>query len=133
MHKLIEYTCDELKELEKKVASGQQLSSAEVQYMDLLAHAKKNLLKGEEMMGEDGYSNRGYSMRHDDMMYDDRYSNARGRTYARRDSMGRYSRMGHYSMSNDTMIEELHKLMQDAPDERTKREFQTFIDKIERM
>ena len=81
MHELINYTCEELKSLEDKVARGQKLSMSEVQYMDTLAHAKKNLLKGEEM--EEGeYSGR--------MMYDnDPYS----RNYARRrDSMGRYSR-----------------------------------------
>ena len=118
MHKLIEYTCDELKELEKKVASGQRLSSAETQYMDMLAHAKKNLLKGEEMMSEEGYSNYdGYSTR-----YDDRYSRR-----TRRDSMGRYSR-GHTAM-----VDDLHRMMADAPDERTRQEFQSFINKIERM
>ena len=82
MHELIKYTCDELKSLEDKVARGQKLSMSEVQYMDTLAHAKKNLLKGEEM--EEGeYSGR--------MMYDEEpYSR---NSYARRrDSMGRYSR-----------------------------------------
>ena len=136
MHKLIEYVCDELKDLEKKVETGQQLSMAEVEYGDKLAHFKKNLLKGEEMMEEDGYSNtgdysnRGYNYRYDDGMT--RYSRARGRMNARRDSMGRYSR-GRYSMADDEMMSELRELMQDAPDERTRKEFQTFIDKLERM
>ena len=136
MHKLIEYVCDELKDLEKKVETGQQLSMAEVEYGDKLAHFKKNLLKGEEMMEEDGYSNtgdysnRGYNYRYDDGMT--RYSRARGRMNAKRDSMGRYSR-GRYSMADDEMMSELRELMQDAPDERTRKEFQTFIDKLERM
>ena len=137
MHKLIEYVCDELKDLEKKVETGQQLSMAEVEYGDKLAHFKKNLLKGEEMMEEDGYSNtgdysnRGYSRRHDDgMTYGSRYSKARGRN-ARRDTMGRYSRG--YSMSDDEMMSELHELMQKSPDEHTKKEFQAFIERLERM
>ena len=54
-----------------------------------------------------------------------------GRRNARRDSMGRYSGDG-YSRDGG-MVEELRELMQDAPDERTRQEFQRFIDKIERM
>lgn len=133
MHKLVEYVCDELQDIEKKAEKG-QLSMSEIDYADKLAHLKKNLLKGEEMM-DDGYSNtgdysnRGYNYRYDDGMT--RYSRARGRMNARRDSMGRYSRG--YSMSDDEMMKELRELMQDAPDERTRKEFQSFIDRLERM
>lgn len=133
MHKLVDYVCDELKDIEKKAEKG-QLSMSEIDYADKLAHLKKNLLKGEEMM-DDGYSNtgdygnRGYNYRYDDDMT--RYSRARGRMNARRDSMGRYSRG--YSMSDDEMMKELRELMQDAPDERTRKEFQSFIDRLERM
>ena len=135
MHKLIDYICDELEELERKADKDGKLSMAEVQYMDTLAHAKKNLMKAEEM--DDGYSNRGYSRGryYMDGVYDDGHSYARGRN-ARRDSMGRYSRSGRYdgySMANDEMISELHRLMKDAPDEHTKREFEKFISKIESM
>lgn len=49
-----------------------------------------------------------------------------GRSYRRGYSREGYSRDG-------GMVEELRELMQDAPDERTKQEFQRFIDKIERM
>lgn len=127
MEALIRYVCEELKDIEKKAEKG-QLSMAEVDYADKLAHLKKNLLKGEEMMADEGYSNRGYSRRYDDnMSYG--YSRA-GRINARRDPMGRYSR---YSIANDEMIAELHDLMQNAPDEHTKKEFRTFIDKLERM
>lgn len=133
MHKLIDYTCDELKRLEKKVDNGQQLSSAELQYADMLAHLKKNLLKGEEMMGEEeGYSNRSYGRMYDDG-YSNRYSRARGRYGARRDSMGRYSRTDGYSMADEHMISELHDLMEHAPDERTRQEFKSFIGKLENM
>lgn len=58
----------------------------------------------------------------------------RGRSYAgrrKRDSMGRYSGDG-YSRDGG-MVEELRGLMEEAPDERTRQEFQRFIDKIERM
>lgn len=141
MHKLIDYVCGELEELERK-AEKEGLSMAEVQYGDTLAHFKKNLLKGEEMMGEDEYSmaggsyaRGGQSRRDGRSMRGGSYrAYARGRgSNARRDSMGRYSREDGYSMANDEMIDELHELMQEAPDEQTRKEFQKFIQRIESM
>ena len=140
MDKLIGFVCDELDDLERKVSKDGKLSMAEVQYMDTLAHAKKNLMKGEEM-SEEGYSGMMYPRYYgDDRMdgrsyrdgrsYNDGRSYARGRN-ARRDSMGRYSRG--YSMAAEDMVDELHELMEKAPDEMTKREFKKFIDKIETM
>ena len=116
MHKLIEYVCDELQELEDKVAQGNNLSSAEVQYMDMLANTKKNLLKAEEM-DEGEYSGNDY------------YNRSHGRrSYARkRNSMGRYSR------DNGMMLDELRSMMDSAPDERTRTEFKRFIDKMEQF
>lgn len=162
MHKLIEYICDELEELERKAEKGGKLSMAEIEYADVLAHTKKNLLKGEEMMEESEYSmdggsyrggnsyargeNRGGQSRRGGMSmrggnsyrYEGEGSYARGDgrgrgRNARRDSMGRYSREGGYSMAGDEMVEELRDLMQDAPDEQTRMEFQRFIQKIEQM
>lgn len=161
MHKLIEYICEELEELERKADKEGKLSMAEVQYADMLAHLKKNLLKSEEMMGEEeeysmaggrsyeggsyarggnrgggGQSRRGgYSMRGgNSYRYEGEGSYARGRgRNARRDSMGRYSSEGGYSMAGEDMIEELRDLMQDAPDDQTRMEFQRFISKIEKM
>ena len=127
MHKLLEYVCDEMEELETKAEKG-KLSMAEMQYLDTLAHTKKNLLKADEMMG-DGYSENGsYRGLYDKggRTYDSSYdSMARGRgRNARRDSMGRYSR---------DMADELRQMMEDAPDDRTRQEFQRFIQKIEQM
>lgn len=134
MNELIEYCCDELDELKSKVKKGGKLSVAETEYMDTLAHAKKNLMKGEEM-SEEGYSGMMYPRyygddRMDGRSYNEGRSYARGRN-ARRDSMGRYSRG--YSMANEDMMDELRDLMEKAPDEMTKREFKKFIDKIETM
>ena len=126
MHKLIEFVCDELKELERKAEKNDSLSMSEIQYMDTLAHAKKNLLTGEAMMeAEDGESGR-YSMPH--------YGSYNyGGSYRRgRDSMGRYTSRRGYSY-DDGMIEELRSLMESAPDERTKSEFRQFIAKMEKM
>ena len=123
MHKLIDFICDEMDELERKASKDGKLSMAEVQYLDTLAHTKKNLLKAEEM--SDGeYSGR---------MYPRYYGDMDERSYARRrDSRGRYSSRG-YSMANEDMIDELHGLMEKAPDEHTKKEFKKFIEKIEMM
>ena len=55
-------------------------------------------------------------------------------SYAKRDSMGRYSRGGYsYDEAKDDMINDLHELMQDTHDERTKQEFKKFINKLETM
>lgn len=131
MHKLLEYVCDEMEELESKADKG-KLSMAEMQYLDTLAHTKKNLLKADEMMGE-GYSedgdyrgnyrgsyNRG-SYDRGGRSYDGTYRTSMAR---KRDSMGRYSR---------DMADELRQMMEDAPDDRTRQEFQKFIQKIEQM
>ena len=131
MHKLLDYVCDELDELERKVEKGGKLSTQEVQYMDTLAHTKKNLLKSEEM--SDGYSGRSY-MRNPVYSMDDGMSYARGR---RRDSMGRYSARDDYSrngyaMDGDSMIEELKELMRQAP-EHKRQKFQRFISEMEQM
>ena len=141
MHKLIEYICDELEDLEMKVDRGGRLSMQEVEYMDTLAHAKKNLLKSEEMSDDysmGGMSMRGYSRRGGYGGYN-QYGGHRagggrgygmdGRSYARRrDSRGRYSRD-----ESETLVSELRQLMEQAPDEEAKREFQKFISKMEDM
>lgn len=137
MHKLMEYICDELSELERKAEKDGKLSMAEIQYMDTLAHTKKNLLKADEMWEDSEYSNAmdgrggdGNSYRY----YPRRMSYARGRgRNARRDAMGRYSREGGYSYGAEDMVQELRELMQDAPDDRTRQEFERFIQKIEQM
>ena len=117
MHKLIEYVCDELEELERKAEKDGKLSAAEIQYGDTLAHMKKNLLKAEEM--EDGYSG--------DMRYGRPYmSYARSRN-ARRDSMGRYSRERGYSMSGDDFRAELEELMADAPNDRVRQKMRELM------
>lgn len=130
MHKLIQYICDEMDDLERKADKDGKLSMAEMQYLDTLAHTKKNLLKAEEMSeGEGGYSGMMYPRYYgEDRSYNDGRSYARGR---RRDSMGRYSRGG-YSM-DDGMIDELHELRDKAPDEQTRKEFDKFIRKVESM
>lgn len=139
MHKLYEYVCDELKDLEKKAERG-DLTMQEVQYADTLAHLKKNLMKADEMMEDE---NGEYSMSYYPMTsyaeegggrgYSRRNSYARGRSYAQgRDSRGRYSRRG-YSMANEDTVSELHEVMNEARDESVKSEIKRLIDRIENM
>ena len=111
MHKLLDYICSELDDLERKVDRGDSLTMTEVQYADTLLHMKKNLLKSEEMSGGDMYG----------LSY-----GARGRgSNARRDSRGRYADRG-------DMVDTIRDMMRDAPDDNTRMEFQRFIDKIDR-
>lgn len=129
MHKLVEYICDDLEELERKVERGGNLSMSEIQYMDLLARTKKNLLKSEEM-GDYGmesfpYDSRIYSMAR----------NGRGRgSNASRDSRGRYSSNrysyeGGYSMEGDFQAD-LEELMREAPNEQIKQKLQMIMNEM---
>lgn len=150
MHKLMEYVCDELEELERKAGKEGKLSMAETEYVNMLTNMKKNLLKTDEMMGEGEFSMAGGSYRGSyarggrsnarggrsnrgsyEGSYEGSYARGRGRN-ANRDAMGRYSSEG-YSMDAEDMVEQLREMMEDAPDEMTRKEFEKFIRKMEQM
>ena len=138
MHDLHELKEKLLKELEE-YGGNAKFSKEDVETIKYMASAIDhicNIAEGEE----DGYSGRypywmggayadGNMGGTSNRSY--RGSYARGRRNARRDSMGRYCGDG-YSRDGG-MVEELRELMQDAPDERTRQEFQRFIQKIESM
>lgn len=141
LYELKDMLTNELKSYGKKG----DLTAGSLDVVDKLSHALKNLDKIIESCEEEkeGYSN-GYPMYvygrsyrngenygTDGMNNNTNGSYARGRRNARRDSMGRYSSEG-YSRHGD-MIAELRELMEDAPDERTRQEFQRFISKMESM
>ena len=113
MHDLMEFVCNELKEIGKK-AKNSRLSMQEVQYADVLAHLKKDLLTAEAMEKGEEYS-------HD-------YSYRRGR-----DSMGRYTSRdeGSYRYSRDDEIDDLekqlHSMEQNATNEDTRRKIRDMI------
>ena len=115
----------------------------EVQYMDTLAHAKKNLLKSEEMM-DGGYSMDRYSGDYSGE-YSRGYSERRGRgRNARRDSMGRYSRDRYsrdrysrdgYSMDDGYSMEgdfktDLEELMEYAPNDQVKQKLKAIMAEV---
>lgn len=138
MHKLMEYICDELEELERKAEKENKLSMAEIEYADKLAHIKKSLLSAEEMWNDSEYSmaNDGSYARggnRSNRMMGGSY--ARGNRGGRRGGANQYGSyaIGGYSRDSYGMVEELRDLMNDAPDERTRKEFERFISKIEQM
>lgn len=149
LHEMCETLSRELGDANKKIMQGGgKLSGADLDYVDKLTHAIKSIKTTIAMMeaDEDGYSGnysgrmmpiygRSYAdsdmrMNNSGRSYNDGRSYA-GRRNARRDSMGRYSSRGY---SRDTeMVAELRDLMEDAPDDRTRQEFERFIQKIESM
>ena len=131
MHKLYEWACNELEELENKAEKG--LSAADVEYADKLTELKKNILKI-EMLEDEGYS----AEYRDDMGNYSRGRYNRGNSYrgggsyagrrnARRDSMGRYSRAA------DEQIEMLEGMLDSAPNEQIKKEIEKLISKMEQV
>lgn len=103
LHTLKERLVDELKDYGKM-----EMTSANLEKIDKLAHAAKNVCKIIESEDE-GNSGRYYP-----------YSYNRG-SY-RRDSMGRYSR--------DGIADKLRDLMDEAPDEKTRQEIQRIVDRM---
>ena len=139
MHKIYEYLCDELKDLEKKAESGQKLSMAELEYLNKLTETKKNLLKIEMLEEDSEYSNamggsyarggrggRSYYSMNDGMdMRGGSYARGRGRN-ARRDAVGRYSSEG-YSRAEDDFRADLEELMAMAPNDQIRQKMQRIM------
>lgn len=115
-HDLKDMLCEELDEITRKG----ELTAGSLDTVDKLTHSIKSLetiiAMNEAQDGESGY----YPYM--------------GRSYQRRDMRGRYSRDNRgYSRddSRDSMIHELREIMQDAPDEHTKKRFHSFIRELE--
>lgn len=161
LYELCETLSREIEKANGKIrkANG-ELTAGDIEYIDKLTHSLKSvkatiaMIESEEGGSYDGYSNRrrysregrSYRRSYDgsyegsydgsydgDTMYDDNAhdgSYARGR-YAKRDSMGRYARDGYSRHAN--MVEELKDLMKDAPDDRTRKEMERLVQKMENM
>jgi hypothetical protein len=121
----------------------------EVQYGDILAHFKKNLLKGEEMGEEYSYAPYGNSYRnysrnsYEGGSYDGMsYARGRGRN-AKRDSRGRYSsddysrdysrEYSNEGYSRDEVTDTIERMMMNEPDERKRREYEKLLSKVNKM
>lgn len=128
MHELEELKKQLCKELEEYGRKG-DLSTGTLDVVDKLAHAVKNLDKIIENYDE-GYSGRSYRGSYRGS-YDDGMSYARGRN-ARRDNMGRYS-SADYSRAAEDMTKQLRDLMEQAPNEMTRRELEKLVERMEQM
>lgn len=129
MHKLLDYICEEMEALEQKVGKS-DLSMQDIQLLDTLAHTKKNLLKCQEMEEMEyssyrgGGSSRGggsYARSYEGSSRGGSYDGGSYRRSSRRDSMGRYARADEYEKEHERMMERLKQIMQDTPDERSRR------------
>ena len=146
MHKIYELKDMLCEELEKYGSKG-DLNTGELEIVDKLAHAVKNLGKIIEMADEEEYSG--------EMMGGGNYRRVgqgvnrggggsyRG-SYARGDGRSRvggnnptgrnqYSRERGYSRAADDMVEQLRDMMEEAPDQQTRKEIQRLITKMEQM
>lgn len=131
-HDLKDMLCRELDEITRKG----ELTAGSLDTVDKLTHSIKSLetiiAMNEAQDGESGYyPYMGGYRSYEDGMRDSR----RGRSGARRrDAMGRYSRENRgYSRADarEDMIEDLRELMNEAPDETTKKHYQKFIRELE--
>lgn len=130
------YVCKEMDDLEKKIEKNGGLTSTDMQYLDTLAHTKKNLLKAEEM--SEGSYRGSYRGSYDDgrmsyaePMYADREQTEGSRYSMRRDRMGRYSREDGYSRADASeLVDELRGMMSDLPPHK-QRELEKLIKRYE--
>ena len=138
MEDLKDLLCAELEDYAEKGKKSGKMSMGDLDSIHKLTDTVKNILKIDMLEGETGYSEDGaymgegriYGTSYDDeMRRGGGYSYARGRgRYAKRDSMGRYSRDDGYMRRNGRgmrdgysrdegkayMMEQLEDMMEDA-------------------
>ena len=117
MYDLRDKLCKELEEL-----SGHDLDMSSLEAIDKLTHSIKCI---DTIMAMEGYSRDGRSYDDEGGSYRRGRSMTTGRYISR--ASGRYSR--DYSR-DDRMREKLEEMMQDAPDENTRRELERLISKM---
>jgi hypothetical protein len=110
MHDLKDLLCAELEDYAEKGKKSGKMSMGDLETVHKLTDTVKNILKIDMLEEKSGYSEDGhymgegriYGTSYDDGMHrEGGYSYARGRRYAKRDSMGRYSRDGGMSYDDD--------------------------------
>ena len=139
MHDLKDLLCAELKDYAEKGKRSGELSKADVEVIDTVLNSVKNIYKIDKYKEEtEGYSEDGTYMgegRIYGTSYESGYSErggssyARGRgRYAKRDSMGRYSRDDgkHY------MMEQLEEMMEEAEKPAEKEALRRCMDALKR-
>ena len=133
MHELYELKEMLCKELEEIGGKG-ELTAGSLETVDTLAHALKNLDKIIENKEADGYSMDGEYHNRYYRMGNRGYSYARGRTNARRDSMGRYSRDGYsWDDGKEDLAEQLRELGESSGNAEIKQKIERLAMKLEQM
>lgn len=148
LYELCETISEAISEANEKIrSSGGKLSGSDIDYIDKLTHALKSIKavmvmmeeeEGESSAYEGGRSRAGGGYRYSrNTSYDGSGSYARGRRYAKRNSMGRYSRYsrngGSYTCENDEYLDTLKEAMESAPDNQTRQKIQSMIQELEDM
>lgn len=143
LYELKEKLCRELKKY-----NNENINTSNLEIIDKLSHAVKNMDKiiqsyEEEENASYGYNSYEPSMRNSNRGGRNGYVNnsyARGRgSNAKRDSRGRYSNenypMNDYSRNeysrHSGIVDELREMMMDAPTEEIRRDFEKTISRIE--
>ena len=151
MHDLKDLLCAELEDYAEKGKKSGKMSMGDLDSIHKLTDTVKNILKIDLLESEEGYSEDGHYMgegRIYGTSYDDGmrrgvdYSYARGRgRYAKRDSMGRYSRDdgymrrdGGYSREDGKayMMEQLEDMREDAEKPAEKEALRRCMDALKR-
>ena len=158
MHDLKDLLCAELEDYAEKGKKSGKMSMGDLESIHKLTDTVKNILKIDMLEEEGGYSEDGhymgegriYGTSYDDGMHrEGGYSYARGRRYARRDSMGRYSRddgmsyarggrmggmRGGYSRDDGKhyMMEQLEEMMEEAEKPAEKEALRRCMDALKR-
>ena len=152
MHDLKDLLCAELEDYAEKGKKSGKMSMGDLESIHKLTDTVKNIMKIDVLKEEAGYSEDGhymgegriYGTSYDDGMHrDGGYSYARGR-YAKRDSMGRYSRddgmsyrggmRGGYSRDDGKhyMMEQLEEMMEEAEKPAEKEALRRCMDALKR-
>lgn len=153
MHDLKDLLCAELEDFAEKGKKSGKMSMGDLDSIHKLTDTVKNIMKIDVLKEEAGYSEDGrymgegriYGTSYDDGMHrEGGYSYARGRRYARRDSMGRYSRddgmryrsdmRGGYSRDDGKhyMMEQLEEMMEEAEKPTEKEALRRCMDALKR-
>ena len=155
MHDLKDLLCAELEDFAEKGKKSGKMSMGDLETIHKMTDSVKNILKIDMLEEESGYSEDGrymgegriYGTSYDDGMHrDGGYSYARGRRYAKRDSMGRYSRdggmmyrdgrgmRGGYSRDDGKhyMMEQLEEMMEEAEKPAEKEALRRCMDALKR-
>ena len=150
MHDLKDLLCAELEDYAEKGKKSGKMSMGDLESIHKLTDTVKNILKIDMLEEETGYSEDGHYMG-EGRIYGTSY--ARGRTRAKRDSMGRYSRDGgRYSYDDDMsyarsrgyrggysrdegksyMMEQLEEMMEEAEKPAEKEALRRCMDALKR-